>query len=94
MMKTIRNPEKQFFIPRYEENAALQLVAFTGVTFIMFHFARVIMLVMGYDKDLVAGWVYPNIGLSTVEVFKHKWWTLLSYGLTHQGFWDWFTNMV
>ena len=93
-MKTIRKQSRQFTIPRYEENAALQLVAFTGVTFIMFHFARVLLLVFGHNKVKVFEMTYPNIGLSTIEVFKHKFWTIFSYGLAHHGFWDWITNMI
>lgn len=93
-MNTVQKNNKQFTIPKYEENAALQLVAFTGVTFIMFHFARVLFLVFGHDKDEVFQMMYPNIGLSTIEIFKHKWWTILSYGLAHHGFWDWITNMI
>ncbi len=90
----MQKQSKSFTIPRYEENAALQLVAFTGVTFIMFHFARVLFLVFGHHKDTVFAMMYPNIGLSTIEVFKHKVWTIFSYGLAHHGFWDWLTNMV
>lgn len=93
-MGTTQKQSRQFTIPRYEENAALQLVAFTGVTFIMFHFARVLLLVFGYNKDRVFEMVYPNIGLSTIEMFKHKFWVIFSYGLAHQGFWDWLTNMI
>lgn len=93
-MKTMQKQSKKFIIPPYEENAALQLVAFTGVTFIMFHFARVLFLVFGHHKDKVFAMMYPNIGLSTIEVFKHKFWTIFSYGLAHHGFWDWLTNMV
>jgi len=93
-MKTLYDATKRFVIPRYEENAALQLVAFTGITFIMFHFARVLLLVFGHDKTEVFDLMFPNIGLSTIELFKHKWWTIFTYGLTHHGFWDWFTNMI
>lgn len=93
-MSTMQKQPRHFTIPRYEENAALQLVAFTGVTFIMFHFARVLFLVFGHNKDKVFEMMYPNIGLSTIEVFKHKFWTIFTYGLAHHGFWDWLTNMV
>ncbi|HTN45178.1 MAG TPA: rhomboid family intramembrane serine protease [Flavipsychrobacter sp.] len=93
MRATQKNP-KQFTLARYEENAALQLIAFTGVTFIVFHFARVLFLVFGHDKNEVFQMMFPNIGLSSIEVFKHKFWTVFTYGLAHHGFWDWFSNMI
>lgn len=93
-MKTISSTSKSFSIPKYEENAALQLIVITGVTFIMFHFARVLFLVFGHDKNEVFQMMFPNIGLSTIEMFKHKVWTIFTYGWAHHGFWDWATNII
>jgi len=93
-MNTIEKKPKQFTVPRYDENAALQLVAFTGVTYIAFHFTKVLLLAFGREKQEVLSMMYDNISLSTVELFKAKIWTLLSYGLAHHGFWDWFSNVI
>jgi membrane associated rhomboid family serine protease len=93
-MKTVyRRPAKPL-IPGYNENGALQLIVVTGVTFIIFHFTRIIMLVAGKGKDDVFSIMFPNIGLSNIETFKHKFWTIFTYGWVHQGFWDWLTNMI
>jgi membrane associated rhomboid family serine protease len=93
-MKTATSSQKSFTIPHYEENGALQLVALTGMTYIMFHFARVLFLVFGHDKHEVFNMMFPNIGLSSIELFKHKVWTIFTYGLAHHSFGDWITNMI
>jgi membrane associated rhomboid family serine protease len=35
-----------------------------------------------------------NIGLPPVHSFSDKFWTILTYGWVHGGFWDLFTNMI
>lgn len=93
-MKTIYRRPVQSLIPPYKENGALQLVAATGVTFIMFHFVRIAMLLMEMEKDFVFNAMYPNIGLSDKATFLNKFWTIFTYGLAHHGFWDWITNVI
>ncbi len=93
-MKTAYKRSSQSLIPPYSENGALQLIVVTGVTFIAFHFSRVVMLILGQDKLEVFGKMFPNFGLSTLQLFRHKAWTLLTYGWLHHGFFDWVTNMV
>jgi membrane associated rhomboid family serine protease len=60
----------------------------------MFHFVRVVMLIMNVDKKEVYNRMFPNFGLSSIEMFTHKFWTIFTYGWLHHGFFDWFTNMI
>jgi membrane associated rhomboid family serine protease len=93
-MKTISQKSSHPFIPSYSENGALQLIIVSSVTFIIFHFTRVVMLILEMDKNEVYDILYSNIGISTLKTFVNKPWTLLTYGWIHRGFFDWFTNMV
>lgn len=93
-MKTAYRKSAPPLIPPYNENGALQLIVASGTTFIMFHFVRIVMLIMGKEKQDVFNAMFPNIGLSNLEVYRHKVWTILTYGWVHQGFFDWFTNMI
>jgi membrane associated rhomboid family serine protease len=81
-------------LPPYHANSALQLVVANGVTFIMFHFVRVIMLTFHVSQEEVFNMMFPNFGLASLEIFQQKWWTILTYGWIHHGFFDWFTNMI
>jgi len=93
-MKTAYRKSAQPLIPPYDQNGALQLIVASGTTFIMFHFVRIVMLIMGKEKQDVFNAMFPNIGLSNLETYRHKAWTILTYGWVHQGFFDWFTNMI
>ena len=93
-MKTVYRKSTPPLIPGYHENGALQLIVASGVTFISFHFVRVVMLIMGKEKDFVFNSTFPNIGISNVQLFTQKWWTIFTYGWVHHGFFDWFTNMI
>lgn len=94
-MKTIS--KKQYIpggIPPYSQNAALQLIVITGVTYIAFHIARVVLLITGMHKDRVFHIMFSSFGMSDVYMYSHKWWTVLSYGWLHTGFFDWLANMI
>jgi membrane associated rhomboid family serine protease len=93
-MKTSYRKYTQPLIPNYQENGALQLIVASGSTFIMFHFVRICMLIMGVEKTEVFQRMFPNFGLSTITAFSHKPWTIFTYGWLHHGFFDWFTNMI
>lgn len=93
-MKTVYRRASQSLIPPYSENGGLQLIIATGVTFIAFHFARIIMLIAGTDKAEVFQLMFPNFGMSSLELFQHKWWTIFTYGWVHHGFLDWVANMI
>lgn len=81
-------------IAAYKENAVLQLIIATGCGYVAFHLARIMLLLMHYDKGIVFHLLYPNIGLGVKEIWSQKWWTVFTYGWVHHGFWDWFTNMI
>ncbi|MBS1589382.1 MAG: rhomboid family intramembrane serine protease [Bacteroidetes bacterium] len=94
MMKTAFRKSAPPLIPPYQQNGALQLIVATGIGFIAFHFARVFMLIMGKAKEEVFDLTFPNIGLPAFAVWKHKWWTLFTYGWVHTGFFDWISNVI
>ncbi len=94
VMKSVYRKSARPSIPGYHENGALQLIVMSGTTFIAFHFVRVVMLIVGMQKTEVFNALFPNIGLSTIPVFKQKFWTIITYGWVHHGFFDWFTNMI
>lgn len=89
----IRNTERTN-IPPYAKNSALQLVVASGTTYIMFHFAKVLLLMMNHPKVEVFRLLFPNIGLGVKEILSQKWWTILTYGWVHHGFFEWLTNMI
>lgn len=93
-MKTFQRRSSAAFIPRYDENGALQLIVASSVTFIAFHLARVTMYILQVEKHDVFRRLFPNFALSSEVSFGHKWWTILTYGWVHEGFFDWFTNMI
>jgi membrane associated rhomboid family serine protease len=93
-MKTIYKKQSHPLIPSYRENGALQLIIASGSAFIMFHFIRVIMITMHVGKEEIFSMMFPNFGLSTIRLFQTKFWTILTYGWLHHGFFDWVTNMI
>ena len=93
-MRTAFKRQSHPFIPSYQENGALQLIIATGSAFVMFHFVRVIMITMHVAKEEIFSKMFPNFGLSTIDMFQHKFWTIITYGWLHQGFFDWVTNMI
>lgn len=81
-------------IPGYSENAVLQLIAFSGVTFVAYHFTLIVMLILGVSQPQVAIWMQSNTALPYVAQFGPKAWTLFTYGWIHLRFWEWFSNMI
>ena len=81
-------------IPEYKKNGVVQLVAATGVAFILMKFAIVCLMVYG-AKGSAANQIVENVvGLPQVYWFWQKPWTLLTYGWPHFGFWAWLSNML
>jgi membrane associated rhomboid family serine protease len=81
-------------IPGYNENAALQLVAATGLFFIMFFASWVTMVVFSVPKEVAQARVHLVVGLAPVSEYLRYPWTVLTYGLPHAGFWDWISNAI
>jgi len=93
-MKTVYRKSAHPNIPSYHENGALQLIVASGATFVLFHFIRILLLMMDKGKTEVFQLMFPNIGLGPVDSFKDHWWTILSYGWVHHEFLEWLTNMI
>lgn len=91
---SVHSRSSQSRIPGYSENGALQLIVASGVPFVMFHFTRIVLFYCGFTKEEVFNLMFPKVGLSTLVMFQHKWWTPLTYGWIHHGFFDWFTNAI
>jgi membrane associated rhomboid family serine protease len=85
---------KQTQLAPYKKNAAMQLIVATGTGFIIFHFTRVVMLILGVTGIDAMSRTASNTALPEVHQFPHVWWTLFSYAWVHIGFWEWVTNMV
>ncbi|MEI8279848.1 MAG: rhomboid family intramembrane serine protease [Bacteroidota bacterium] len=92
-MRTESRRSVSSFIPGYHSNAVLQLIAASGVGFILFNFIRVLMLVFGNDAAQALNITVPYIALPQLHFFAQKWWTLFTYGWSHMGFWEWLSNM-
>jgi membrane associated rhomboid family serine protease len=93
-MKTYSQQNQHPLIPAYKENAVLQLIIASGCGYVAFHLARIMLMLMHYNKGEVFFWLYPNIGMGVKEIWTQKWWTIATYGWVHHGFWEWFTNMI
>ncbi|NBX26923.1 MAG: rhomboid family intramembrane serine protease [Chitinophagia bacterium] len=85
---------KRTQIAPYKKNAAMQLIVATGTGFIIFHFTRVVMLILGVTGIDAMSRTASNTALPEVHQFPHVWWTLFSYAWVHIGFWEWVTNMI
>jgi membrane associated rhomboid family serine protease len=93
-MKTMYRRPLRSLIPGYSENGGLQLIVVNGTCFVIFHFIRVLLLITGTHKEEVYTIMFPNVSLGSYNFWVHKWWTVLTYGWVHPGFWDWATNMI
>lgn len=81
-------------IPAFEQNAVLKLIIASGTGFIAYHLIRVTLMVAEADPSVFFTYFEANIGLPVVSGFLKKFWTVLTYGWTHSGFWLLFSNMV
>ncbi|MBS1773584.1 MAG: rhomboid family intramembrane serine protease [Bacteroidetes bacterium] len=81
-------------IPSYSKNAVVQLIIASGTGFISFKLIYVIVRIAGFSDDYFFSNFTFNVALPSVHNFGAKWWTIFTYGWTHNGFWELFTNMV
>lgn len=93
-MNTSRKRSPLSSIPGYSQNAVLQLIVASATGYITFHLIRVILLVAGLKPEYFEKHFTPNVALPTITNFSAKFWTVFTYGWTHDGFWVLFTNMV
>ncbi|OSZ82138.1 hypothetical protein CAP35_02400 [Chitinophagaceae bacterium IBVUCB1] len=93
-MNTTRKRSPLSAIPGYSQNAVLQLIVASATGFITYHLIRVILLVVGLSEGYFATHFTPYVALPSIQQFGTKFWTVFTYGWTHDGFWVLFTNMV
>jgi len=83
------------FLPDYSSNAVLQLVLACGVGYVAFLFTAVCFQAFGhYRFEEALRIIRPYIALAPAESFLSAPWTLLTYGWSHYGFWEWVSNMI
>jgi len=88
-----RNPTS--FLPSYSHNAVLQLIIASGVGYIAFLFTAVCFQAFGHFRFTDAvNLIRPYIALPSKESFLSHPWTVLTYGWSHYGFWEWASNMI
>lgn len=82
------------FLPAYNNNAVLQLIIACGVAFVMFHLVEAILWIVGVPKGEVESMLTGNVALPPIAVYKHKWWTLFTYGIVDRDFWRLLSDMI
>jgi membrane associated rhomboid family serine protease len=93
-MKTMYKRSFNSSRPGYSENAVLQLIVAAGTGFVAYHMSRVTLLVAEAKPDTFPTIFTYNLGLASLDFFKTKVWTVLTYGWVHNGFWELFSNMI
>jgi membrane associated rhomboid family serine protease len=93
-MKTVFSRSSQSSIPRYNQNAVMQLIIASATGFISYHLARVILLIAEANPRIFPSYFTKNLALPYVHDFPHKVWTIFTYGWIHNGFWELFSNMI
>jgi membrane associated rhomboid family serine protease len=93
-MKTVSRKYSQSSIPNYDQNAVLQLIVASAVGFITYHLARVILLIVEAQPTTFPSYFTENVSLPAIEMYTRKFWTVLTYGWVHNGFWELFSNMI
>lgn len=93
-MTTYKSPSS-FRIPGYQHNAVLQLIVVSGVGYIVLLFTAVCFQAFAYYRfpDAI-NLISPYVALPSVSSYGSRFWTLLTYGWSHYGFWDWISNMI
>lgn len=82
-------------IAPFRRNAVVQLIAATGVGFVVFQFMRVCLMVYtGAKFNAAYTQVEPWLALPPVSKFGEYWWTILTYGWVHRGFMEWLGNII
>lgn len=93
-MKTASRRPFLSSIPGYEQNAVLQLIVASGIGFISYHLARIILLIVEARPETFPAIFTNNVALPPVALFASRFWTVFLYGWVHGGFWQLFSNML
>ncbi len=91
---SVRSSFQKFHIPAYNRNAVVQLIAFSGVGFIAVHLVWITLIVYAVPEQRSHELTFEYIGLGNLNRISERWWTLLTYGWCHRGFWEWLSNML
>lgn len=91
---SVRSSFQKFHIPAYNRNAVVQLIAFSGVGFIAVHLVWITLIVYAVPEQRSHELTFEYIGLGNLHRISERWWTLLTYGWCHRGFWEWLSNML
>jgi membrane associated rhomboid family serine protease len=91
---SVRSSFQKFHIPSYNRNAVVQLIAFSGVGFIMVHLVWITLIVYAVPELRAHQLTFEYIGLSSLETIGERWWTIFTYGWCHRGFWEWLSSML
>jgi membrane associated rhomboid family serine protease len=85
---------RKFQIPTYNRNAVIQLVAANGVGFVAVKLVWITLIIYAVPIPRAHELTFDYIGIANLAVIKERWWTVLSYGWCHRGFWEWLSNML
>jgi membrane associated rhomboid family serine protease len=93
-MSKYKSPSS-FRMPVYQNNAVIQIILASGVGYIALLFTAVCFQAFAHYRfpDAI-NLISPYVALPAAASFKSGFWTLLTYGWSHYGFWDWASNMI
>lgn len=91
---SVRSSFQKFHIPSYNRNAVVQLIAFSGVGFILVHLVWITLIVYAVPELRAHQLTFEYIGLSSLDRIGQRWWTVFTYGWCHRGFWEWLSSML
>lgn len=72
----------------------MQLIAFSGVGFIIIHLIWITLIVYAVPEQRSFALTFEYIGLGSLDRLKSRWWTMFTYGWCHRGFWEWLSSMM
>ena len=93
-MRSTYSKSSQLRIPGFDQNAVLQLIVASGVGYVAYNLIWVIIKLAEPESMFFFTHIRPNVALPLVHDFLPKFWTVLTYGWTHNGFWELFSNMI
>jgi len=93
------NRSASSYFPNLGSNAVVQLIIVLGVAFVSLGLLHAVMYIVyvkpGVVTDAIfADHILSNIALGNIYNFPSHFWTLFTFGLFHNGFWELFSNMI
>jgi membrane associated rhomboid family serine protease len=95
-MPTNKKRSALSYIPGYSNNAVLQLIIASALLYIMLSISWAIVMLVYGDAANFNNYFIPNIAVPHLAVFRHKWWTIFTYGWLQypNGFFELLSNML